>query len=211
MVSPMKQFFSRSVRLKPFVCIAISTLLASTAVNADVWRESLGLEKGRQFIQAAAVIEPLLTQGDDKEFANLRYAWLNYLQGNYNDAVRAYQGAMELNPTSIDARLGVSLPLMAQLRWREAAKYLSEVLAQSPWDYTAHVRLMDCESNLMQWDQLSRHAGDLVRRYPSDATTLVYLARAEAWKGDKEKAAAAYKKVLVRVPGHIEALQYLGQ
>lgn len=212
MVMRMNDFSSGVLGKRASVWVIALTFLASSSVYAapaSVWGESVSLEAKKLYIQAAAVIEPLLSQTETKEFASLRYAWLNYLMGHYNDAIRSYQVALDMNPGSIDARLGISLPLMAQLRWREATKVLTDVLAISPWDYTAHTRLMECESNLMQWDQLARHAGELSQRYPSDATILVYQARAEAWQGNKANAKAAYKKVLMRFPGHLEATQYV--
>jgi predicted Zn-dependent protease len=51
----------------------------------------------------------------------------------------------------------------------------------------------------------------VTRRYPSDPSVLVYLARAEASRGNAAQARAAYAQVLERIPGHLEALAYLGQ
>jgi len=122
---------------------------------------------------------------------------------------KAYQQALEQNTRSFDARLGIALPLMAQKRWKEAKRYLQQVLAKSPLNYTANTRLMVCEEGLKQWQTLEKHASRLSSYYPSDATTLIYLARAYAWQGKKDMAAARYKRVLVRYPEHLEATRYL--
>ena len=145
----------------------------------------------------------------NNEFLFLRLGWLNYLRGSHNDSINNYQKALTLNDKSLDARLGLTLPLLAQQRWREAAKYAQQVLQSAPWNYYAHVRLMVAEEGLRQWQTLAKHADDVQRRYPSDATILVYLARANRWLNNTGDAKAAYREVLERVPGHIEALQYL--
>ncbi len=176
---------------------------------SDRWSRSYALEAGGQYEQAAALMVPEIDHGQASEFALLRYGWLNYLQGNYNDSIRAYKRALERNPRSFDARLGIALPLLAQKRWREASRYLRQILDQSPMHYTANVRLLICEEGLRKWETMERHAREVAARYPSDATLLIYLARAYAWQGEREKAAATYRRVLRRAPENVEARRFL--
>ncbi len=196
-------------KTKLLLALYLAASSVSTLANASAWEQSQQLEGKGEYASAAALLEPLLQSGDSKEFAYLRYGWLNYLQGRHDVAVTAYTKALQLNSQSIDARLGISLPLLAQSRWQDAAQHLKQVLAVSPWDYTSHVRLMITEEGLQKWDVLAHHAGELNRRYPSDATVLVYLARAHAWLGHKDKAKQAYQQVLVRIPNHAESAKYL--
>jgi len=188
--------------------INIAPVVAAEEIN-DPWSTSYTLEAKGEYEKAAAVIVPFLGGGIDHEYAGLRYGWLNYLQGNFNDAIKSYQRALEQNPRSFDARLGIAMPLMAQKRWNEAMRYLKQVLAQSPMNYTAHTRLMICEEGLKQWKTLEKHAATVAAYYPSDATVIVYEARADAWQGKKAQAKALYKRVLVRYPQHLEATRYL--
>lgn len=181
------------------------TLFASD----DAWIRSYSLEASGQYDEAAKTIEIFLKQIPDNEFAEIRSGWLYYLGGNYSRAIKHYQTALKLNQLSLEARLGLSLPLMAQGRWQEAAIQSNDVISLSKWNYYAHVRLMACEEALKQWRDLVSHAQTVHQRYPSDATVLVYLARAYKQTGNAEKAGQAYEQVLVRVPGHIEASRYL--
>ncbi len=199
--------------LKISTLMAAAMLLSSSVVYAKEvksdWMDSYTLEASGQYEKAAAVLVPYLGSGERSEFATLRYAWLNYLQGNFNDAASAYKKAMAQNARSLEAKLGVALPLMAQQRWREATRYLKQVLAQAPMNYTAHVRLMACEEGLRQWHELEMHAETVASYYPSDATVLVYLARAYAWQHRPLLAKSTYNKVLMRMPAHVEALQFV--
>ncbi len=173
------------------------------------WAQSYALEAKRNYAEAARVIAPFRTRGPDMEFAILRTAWLEYLRGNYNAAIRDYFTAIELNPHSIDARLGITLPLMAQKRWRETRDYLNGVLKYAPWNYTAHVRLLIANEAQRKWQRMTNQAHALTLRYPNDATALVYLARGYAWLGEKRKAKTVYTRILARIPGHLEATHYL--
>ena len=180
-----------------------------SSAGSAAWQESYTLENAGKYPQAAAVLESLLRESPNHEFAIMRRAWLNYLQAKYGDALRDYNQVLSLNPRSLEARLGLTLPLMAQQRWKEAATEARKVIAVSAWDYTAHARLLVCEEGEKSWAELSRHAVEVAAQYPSDATARVYLARAEAWLGNKGKAKAAYLQVLERYPGHLEAMNYL--
>ncbi|MDQ6954835.1 MAG: hypothetical protein Q9M20_05270 [Mariprofundaceae bacterium] len=192
-----------------FLVLLAFAIPASAKTLNDTWMSSYTLEANGEYEKAAAVIQPYLDSGELSEFATLRYAWLNYLQGNFNDAVRSYKQAMAQNKRSIDAKLGITLPLMAQQRWRESMRYLKQTLAEAPLNYTAHTRLMVCEEGLRQWETLEKHASTVSAYYPTDATALVYLARSYAWQGKDLLAKSVYRKVLVRIPAHVEALQFI--
>jgi len=180
-------------------------------VNQSVWSQSYQLEAKGDYEKAAAVISPLRDSQDVGEFVLLRYGWLNYLQGNFNDAIRSYKSALERSPRSFDARLGIALPLMGQQRWREASRYLTQVMDQSPFQYTANIRLLVCQEGLRQWESLEKHAKSMAMYYPTDISAQVYLARAYAWQGKKILAMQAYRQVLMRMPNHLEALKYVNQ
>jgi tetratricopeptide (TPR) repeat protein len=199
-----------------FRCLAIALLLSSGLCCAQgskgattAWQESYKQEAAGKYAQAAQALEPVLRESPNNDFALMRRAWLSYLQGRHNEALRDYNQALLLNPRSLEARLALSLPLMAQQRWKEAEVELKKVIAASAWDYTAHSRLLVCEEGLRKWNELAQHAAELAARYPSDANALVYLARGEAWQGNVKKAQAAYAQVLERVPAHVEAGNYL--
>ncbi len=190
--------------------MTIALLLASGAASAvsKVWKESLAHEAKGELDQAAALIESKLS-GLNAEFASIRMGWLHYRMGNYNDSIRMYRRALSLNTRSIDAQLGQTLPLIAQQRWREVARISKQVLSQSPWNITAHTRLMQAEEGLRKWDTLALHASKVAQHYPTNVGPLVFLARANAWNGKAEDAYHAYQRVLVAFPGHLEANNYI--
>lgn len=179
--------------------------------SADAWRDSYALESNGRYGEAALAIEPLLRESPTHELGLMRRAWLSYLQGRHSESLRDYNQALFVNGTSLEARLGLTLPLLAQKRWSEAASEARKVLAMSAWNYTAHLRLLQAEEGEKRWDEVARHASQLVARYPSDSGFYVYLARAEAQRGNAASARMAYAKVLERAPGHEEAVRYVNQ
>ncbi len=189
--------------------ILITLFFITLTCNADdsVWKRSHDMEAKGDYEGAAAIIKPWAASDD--EYAILRYAYLKYMQGEYNESIEYYEKAIELNPKSLSAKLGITLPQIAQGRWRQVKIYTRQVLVRSDWNYTAHLRLMMAEEGTKKWHTLDKHAGKLVEIYPGDSAAYVYLARANAWQGDEPVAKAAYKEVLHRSPDHLEADTYL--
>ena len=189
--------------------LSVALLAFSAGSRADVWSQSYELEVAGKYADAAALFDPLLKEQPDNEFARLRRGWLHYLAGDYNDSQGDYKRALQSNPRSLDAQIGLALPLLAQQRWKEAAIIARQALQVAPWNYYAHLRLLVAEEGQQQWQTLRDHADRLHERYPSDSTILVYRARARYWLGNMKGARENYLQVLQRVPGHIEAEQFL--
>jgi len=202
--------------MKSTLLLAVATLILgpswfSIASADDAWRRSYLLEEEGKYEAAAEAIEQFLKEVPTNEFAQLRSGWLYYQAGNYSRSVTHYQTAKEINSRSIAAMLGLSLPLMKQERWREVAAVTREVIKLSSWNYYAHIRLLAAEDSLQQWDSLKQHAETLKAYYPSDATVLVYLARAYHHTGNDAQAREVYQQVLQRYPDHLESNRFLAR
>jgi tetratricopeptide (TPR) repeat protein len=195
--------------VRTVVVLALLLLAPAAGAEQDPWSESYRLEYLGKHAEALALIEPFARRQPVNEFAIMRSAWLLHLQGKYAEAEQRYLRAAQANPRSIEARLGAMLPQMALYRWNDAIETGRKILADSPWNYTAHVRIMICEEALSRWEDLAKHAAEVSARYPTDATVLVYWARAEAALKRTRKARELFAMVLQRVPGHIEAGSYL--
>ena len=200
--------------MKPYtlgtVFLCLMMFLASSA-NAQeaAWQSSYQLEAAGKYTEAIAALDSIPANGPDAELKVLRRGWLYYLPGNFSDSIREYRLAIERNGKSMDARLGVILPLLAQKRWREAEQSARAALDLSPNNYTGLLRLTLALEGQREWGSMAKTAGILVANYPSDATAYVYLARAYAWLNKREEAIAAYSAVLSRYPGHLEAKAFL--
>lgn len=189
----------------------ISLLLACSFVQAQssIMQESYQLEKENKPLEALAKIEQLLAQQPTHELALLRSAWLLHQQGQHAESEKRYAKAIELNPRSIDARLGLMLPQLAQKHYAKVVSTSRRVLADNPAEYTANLRLLISEEALARWPDVSRHASEFAAYYPTDATPLLYWARSEVAQRNTNKARELYSKVLERQPANEEASKYL--
>lgn len=193
-------------RLALVSALMLALSASITQANSDDnWALSYQLEAKQKYAEAQKVMESVSDTGRDAELLALRNGWLLYLQDNYSDAIRAYNKALQINPRSLDARLGFTLPLMAQSRWQEAARQAQLALDQASGNYTAHLRLLACELALQQWDQLRTHAQQLNALFPAEHLPWLYLGYALQNKGKNNEARSAFQQVLIRSPENGDA------
>lgn len=196
-------------QLIPAVLAALA-LTSTPALGQDpAWQKSYQLEAAGKYSEAIGALDSVPTNNPDAEFKLLRRGYLYYLAGSYGESIREYRLAIERNSKSVDARLGLLLPLLGQQRWREAEQNARAALDLAPNNYTALLRLTIILEGQREWERMQKTASALVTTYPTDATAYVYLARAHAWLNQRAEAISAYTAVLVRYPGHLEAKAYI--
>jgi tetratricopeptide (TPR) repeat protein len=191
------------------LAIAAASILQCASAQESVWQNSYQFESAGKYSEAIFAMETVAANGPDAELKLLRRGWLFYQTGKFDESIREYRLALERNSHSIDARLGIMLPMLASKRWREAEQVARTVLELAPHNYTASLRLAIAQEGLQDWAALTKTATTLVADYPSDATAYTYLARANAWQGKRPEALAAYSAVLARYPAHLEAKAYI--
>lgn len=70
--------------------------------------------------------------------SSLRLGWLYYQAEEQELSLVYYKAALVFSPYSIDARLGMMLPLMALEKWQEARKFGEAVLSDDPGNVWAN-------------------------------------------------------------------------
>ncbi|MBF0273111.1 MAG: hypothetical protein HQL98_13760 [Magnetococcales bacterium] len=203
----------RPVRGTGAALLLAALLLASAPANAgeSLWAHSYRLETEGRLVEALGVLDPVPVNGPDAELRCLRRAWLLYLLGGHNESIREYRLAIERNGASLDARLGLLLPLLALERWDETQREARTILDKAPHNYLALLRLAVAQAGSREWQGVVQTAHTLITAFPSDAMGFLYLARARTGLGQKREAAEAYRAVLVRLPDQAEAKAALEQ
>lgn len=199
----------KNIPLAASLVAALMLGAAGAFAQEAAWQNSYQLEASSKYAEAVSALDPVPANGPDAEFKLLRRGWLYYLAGSFNESIRDYRLAIERNGKSVDARLGVTLPLLAQRRWREAEQSARAALELAPNNYIGLLRVAVAQEGQRDWSAMARTTASLVNLYPTDATAYVYHARANAWLNKREDAVAAYLAVLSRYPGHLEAKAYI--
>ncbi|KOR33266.1 hypothetical protein TI05_02030 [Achromatium sp. WMS3] len=205
------------MKLIHYVQILIIILFTSNPYTSPLfaqeshWQSSYRFEALGQYDKALQALDSIKANDPAAELKVLRRGWLYYLMGNYHESIREYRYAKERNANSLDALLGITLPLLAQKRWREAEQNSRHALALAPNNFIGLLRLTMALEGHQDWRRMQKTAVRMVALYPSNYTAYLYLARAYAKLNQRSDAVAAYTAVLMRYPGHKEAKAYISQ
>lgn len=197
------------MRIYTLLATLAFSFTASAYAQEVAWQQSYSLEAAGKYTDAIAAIDGVAANGPEAELKLLRRGWLYYLPGRFDESIREYRLAIGKNSRSVDARLGVILPLLAAKRWDEAEKAARAALDIAPNNYTALLRMVIAQEAQQNWPSMVTTAKTMTDAYPTDSTAQVYLARSLAWMNKTAEAKAAYTAVLARYPGHLEAKAYI--
>jgi tetratricopeptide (TPR) repeat protein len=136
----------------------------------------------------------------------LRRGWLLYLDAEHDAAVQAYQQAVRLEPTAVEPRLGLLLPLLADLRWVDAVTAAHGVLALDADNALAMGRLAWAQYNLGRYDEALDSYQLALASFPSDVDLRSGLGWCELQLGRSDGARRAFEAVLAIAPQHASAM-----
>lgn len=139
----MKKFVFISTAFSIVILIFFAVKLNSKTPDEKVkaFNESIKLESDGKIDKA---IEPLLkiyNTAKENYLITLRLGWLYYQKKDYPRSKDYYSEAIRLNPKSIDAKLGLTLPLSALNEWNKVKELYLDILKTNAMDYTANLRL----------------------------------------------------------------------
>ncbi len=172
---------------------------------ARVWKTSFLAEGAGQFQAALDALGELPSPQRDGYLASFRRGWLLYRLNRHPESVAAYKVAAMAEPASIEARLGLLLPLMALTRWNDVAALAEDVLKRDPENYLALSRLAFAKFSSEHFPEAEVLYRRLVQNYPSDVEMRSALGWVVLRMGKKKEAIALFKEVLELSAEHASA------
>ncbi len=181
-----------------------SITLCLHAADSSSFTDSIRHERSGNYTQAIAA----LSSAPRDYTGSLRLGWLHYLKGDAANSITHYHAALTLAPRSVEARLGLILPLLADKQFSTAESLAREILRENKSHYLAQLRLataLRLQGKLRDADRVLARALD---QYPSDSGLLTerglvkraqqqlpaaryYLGQAEMLDPDNDAAFAA--------------------
>lgn len=197
------------LRRAPLGLLGLLLALPARAADApQLYQDSYDLEVAQDYAGALAKMDALRGHGETYVY-HLRRGWLLYLLGRYADAAAAYEAAVGLAPSSVEARQGWVLPLMALKRWPEAAAVCEDILRLAPADYRGQSRLAYIDHSRGRYAAAAARYQALLDQYPSDVEMRTGLGWALLKDGQVAAAQEAFAAVLAIAPNHASAAQGL--
>lgn len=178
--------------------------------TAELYQESYALETAANYTRALARLEGIEAVGADAYTLPLRRGWLLYLLGRYDESIVAYRQAIAAEPEAIEARLGLTLPLLAQRQWRAVEGECRAALAVAPGNYLAQSRLAYALYSSGRYQEAEQAYAALVELYPADVDMRSGLGWAQLKQGKTQAARESFEAVLHIAPDHASAREGLG-
>lgn len=172
---------------------------------ARVWKASYTAESAGQFQAALSALTELPAPQRDGYFASFRRGWLLYRLNQHAESVAAYKLAAVAEPASIEARVGLLLPLMALTRWNDVAALAEDVLKRDPENYLALQRLAFAKFSSEHFPEAEVVYRRLVEHYPSDIEMRAALGWVCLRMGKQKEAVGLFKQVLEISSEHVSA------
>jgi len=170
-----------------------------------IYQQSYEEEAKGNYQEAIFVLMQASRAGDNSYLYHLRLGWLQYLASKYPDSVNSYRKAAILGKDSIEAKLGLMLPLMAQGKWSDAEKVAKEILSLEHLSYLANSRLAFIYYNLNQYKEAEAYYRKILVYYPGDIEMQAGLAWSLLKQNKKEAAEKVFDEILRYVPNHVSA------
>ncbi|HTP28945.1 MAG TPA: tetratricopeptide repeat protein [Anaeromyxobacteraceae bacterium] len=175
----------------------------------DLYRRSYDQESLGNYSGALASMDEVKKASAPDYVFHLRCGWLLYLAGRFLDAAKEYAAAVELEPSSVEAKLGAMLPLMAARRWREAEEVADDVLALAPGDFNAQSRLAYIHYSQGRYAKAEAAYRKLVQAFPANVEMRAGLGWSLLKLNKAAQAREELKRVLRIAPDHSSAQRAL--
>lgn len=170
--------------------------------GAELIQQSYDDEATGKLADALADLDRLPEPRRNTYVVQLRRGWLQYRLGQNAASVESYKKAAALAPGSVEARVGMLLPLLADRRFGTAEKSARDALRLDPNNYLATLRLAWSLYNLGQYGDALAQYRKLADAYPSDVDVRAGLGWSLVKLGRNDEAAKAFREVLEIAPKH---------
>ena len=164
---------------------------------ADLFESSIAQESTGNIDRALSETLEVLKLDPNHYLGNYRAAWLYYYKGNYQQSINYYEKAATLKPDSVEAKLGLLLPLMAQKNWTKAEALARKLYAKAPYNYYAGSRLAYIFYAQGKYDEAETQYKKVIEAFPSETDMILGLGWTYLKQGKKQSARDAFSEVLV--------------
>lgn len=203
------------MRLPLYYTIVLASLMVLTKPLGAQGSAELAFSKSYSFEydkQYAKAIEAMTALNSDAYEVNLRLGWLYYLNKDYPKSETFYKKAIASEPSSVEARFGIVLPLAALGNWNAVLAHYLDILKIDPNNSIANYRIGYIYYSRKDYANAMIHISKVIKMYPFDydsnllagkvmmaqaknAEAKKYLGKAIEYNPQSEEAKALLKKL----------------
>ncbi len=175
--------------------ITIPTFSQNYASLQKAFKTSYEYENEGQYTKAIDEIKGVY---DEESYeVNIRLGWLHYYAGLFTESSSYYQKCLNLMPYSIEARLGIVMPLAAVGNWKQVINHYNEILKIDSENYTANYRLGSIYYGSENYTTAYTYFEKLANQYPFDYDAIHMYAWTNYKLGKFREAKVLFNKLLI--------------
>lgn len=207
----MKNYFNLKT-LVLFVSIIYCSLTEAAAQNnklvvSEAFSKSYANENKKEYQLA---INDLMEVYDQNSYEiNVRLGWLYYYLEAYEVSKKYYGIAVQLNPNSVEGRLGLVLPASALANWDLVLQQYLEILKIDDLNSTVNYFTGLIFYNKSEYNSAEKYFEKVYQHYPFNYDTAIVLAITKQKLKKNDDAKNLYMKALLFYPGDQTALEGL--
>lgn len=159
-----------------FFALMMVPALASRAQQASetAFSKSYAFEYESQYTKAiAALVE--LNAGTYE--VNLRLGWLYYMNKDYATSEAFYKKAIAQEPSSVEARFGLVLPMSALGNWNNVLSTYLDIIKLDPNNSVANYRMAAIYYSRKDYTSATGSVQKVIRLYPFDFDSNLLLGK----------------------------------
>lgn len=207
----MKKYVILSTAFIAFILLFFAVSLNSKPPDEKVksFNESIKHENNGNIDKAIASITKIYDSNKDNYLINIRLGWLYYQKKDYTKSKEYYSLASSLQPSSVEAKLGLTLPLSAKNEWDKVKALYSDILKIDPMNYTANLRLGQIYLQNADYNNAKKYLEVAYKSFPSYYEPNLSLGWTYYYLGSRDKAKLLLTQVLMLNEGDSLAAQGL--
>lgn len=176
-------------------------------VVSEAFSASYANESKKDYQQA---INDLMAVYDEKSYEiNVRLGWLYYYLEAYEVSKKYYEIAVQLNPNSVEGRLGLVLPASALANWDLVLQQYLEILKIDDLNSTVNYFTGLIFYNKSEFNNAEKYFEKVYQHYPFNYDTTIVLAITKQKLKKDNDAKNLFMKALLFYPGDQTALEGL--
>jgi tetratricopeptide (TPR) repeat protein len=198
----------RSLGLMIIAVFTFCYVTGQTVKLQDAFSQSYAYEKSGE---TAKAIEALKTVYDANSYElNLRLGWLNYSAGSFTEATAYYNKAVTLSPNSVEAKLGLVMPLASLGKWDDVIKQYLDILSIDPKNSLVNYRMGSIYYSKNDFSTAFKYLEKGLSMYPFDYDLIILTAWTYYKMGKMNEAKALFQRALLNRPDDSSAKEGLG-
>jgi len=198
----MKQYILISVSIIAIVFVVFSVLAFEQKIDPKItaFNKSLTFETNKDYLSAVKELLNIYDSNKDNYLINLRLGWLYYNAGLYTESVLYYEKANKISSSSIEAKIGLTLPLSKLEKWDDVKNVYEQILKLDPQNYTANLRLGQYYLLRENYSQANKYLSVSYKNYPSDYESNLSFGWTQYYLGNRKLAKELFTNTLMLSP-----------